>query len=98
MKEALGVRDLARELKEQDQVVIVYYDNSSAIPLSKNQVYCERTKHINFKMHFVKEEIARESMKAIKVSVDHNLFDMNTKVLPSNKFFYCLDLIKLIRG
>lgn len=59
VKEALWLKGLAYVLKVQDQVVIVYCDNNSTIQLSKNQVYHERTKHIDVKLHFVREEIVR---------------------------------------
>ena len=36
-------------------------------------------------------------MKVAKVSIDHNLSYMITKVLRNNKFFHCLNYIKLIR-
>jgi len=68
-------------------VVIIYYHSSRAIQLSKNQVYHERTKHIYFKLHFV------GFMKVMKVSTNHNHFDMITKVLLSSKLFHCLDFI-----
>jgi len=57
VKEALWLKGLAYVLKVQDQVVIVYHN--STIQLSKNQVYHERTKHIDVKLHFVREEIVR---------------------------------------
>jgi len=55
-------------------------DNSSAIQLSKNQVYHERTKHIDVKLHFIREEITRGSVKVMKISTDQNPFDIITKV------------------
>ena len=53
VKEALWLRGIAQELKLQDQIIIVHCDNQSAIHLSKNQVYHERTKHVDIKLHFV---------------------------------------------
>jgi len=95
VKEALWLRGIARELKLQDHAITVHCDNQSAIHLSKNQVYHERTKHVDVKLHFVRETIAEGAMLVKKVSTEHNPYDMITKVLPSSKFFYCLDLINL---
>jgi len=64
--------------------------------LSKNQVFHERTKHIDVKQHFIREEILQGSTKVIKVSTDHNPSYMITKVLLGSKLFHCLDLIQLI--
>ena len=58
VKEALWLRGIAQELKLQDQIIIVHCDNQSAIHLSKNQVYHERTKHVDIKLHFVREVIS----------------------------------------
>jgi len=80
----------------QDYIVIVYCDSNNAVKLSKNQVYHEKTKHIDVKLHFIRKEIARGSMKVMKVSTNHNPSDMIMEVLPYSKFFHCLDLIQLI--
>lgn len=97
MKKALWLKGLAKELKVQNQVAIVYCDNNNAILSSKNQVYHGRTKHIDVKLHCVREETSRESMKVVKVSTDHNPSDVTMiALLGSNKFFHCLDLIQLI--
>ena len=95
IKEALWLRGIARELKLQDHVIIVHCDNQSVVHLSKNQVYHERTKHVDVKLHFVRETIAKGAVFMKKVSTEHTPSDMITKVLPTSKFFYCLDLINL---
>ena len=95
VKEALWLRGIGRELKLQDHAININCDNQSAIHLSKNQVYHERTKHVDVKLHFVREIIVEGVVFVKKVSTEHNPSDMITKVLPSNKFFYCLDLINL---
>ena len=96
VKEALWLNGIARELRLQSHVITVYCDNQSAIHLSKNQVYHERTKHVDIKLHFIREIIANRLVLVEKISTEHNPSDMITKVLPSSKFFYCLDLIQLI--
>ena len=95
IKEALWLRGIARELKRQDHVITVHCDNQSVIHLSKNQIYHERTKHVDVKLHFMREIIVEGAVFVKKVSTEYNPSDMITKVLPSSKFFYCLDLINL---
>jgi len=80
------LRGIAQELKLQNHVIIIHCDNQSVIHLSESQVYNERTKHVDVKLHFVKEIIAERAMFVKKVSTEHNPSDMITKVLPSNKF------------
>ena len=53
IKEALWLLGLVREQRiDQDQIV-VFCDNQGAVQLSKNQVFHERTKHIDIKLHFI---------------------------------------------
>ena len=71
----------------------MYYDNQGVVQLSKNQVFHERTKHIDIKLHFIRDVIAEGSVAVKKVSTEENPIDMITKPLPSSKFNYCLDLV-----
>ena len=95
LKEALWLEGIARELNVQAKAITVLCDSQSAIQLSKQQVYHERTKYIDFKLHFVREVIARGSVLVEKISIDHNPSDMITKSLPSSKFFHCVNFIQL---
>jgi len=96
VKEASWLKDLAKNLKVQKQVVIVFCDNNNTLQLSKKQVFHDRTKHIDVKLHFMREEITRGFMKVTKVSTNQNPFYMIMKVLSCSKFFHCLDSIQLI--
>ena len=95
MKESLWLEGIAKELKIQDEVITVHCDSQSAIDLSKKFVHHERTKHIDIKLHFIRDVIGQGSVIVTKISTDQNASDMITKALPSNKFFHYLDLIQL---
>ena len=95
MKEALWLEGFAKELKLQGRSITVKCDSQSAIHLSKNSAYHERTKHIDVRLHFVRGVIERGEVQVLKVSTDHNAADMITKTLSSCKFFHCMQLIKL---
>lgn len=84
------LKDFAKELKLQNQVIIVHYDSQSVIHMSKNSSYHEWTKHIDVKLCFVREIIKRGE---VKLSIDHNATNMTTKPLRSCNFFHCLQLI-----
>ena len=71
-------------------------DSQSTIHLSKNQLYHERTKHIDVRLHFVRDVIAQGLAKIEKVSSEDNAADMMTKVVTLTKFKHCMDLIGVI--
>ena len=77
----------------KQEVVIVSYDSSSAIQLSKNPKYHERTKHIDVRMHFIRDEISKGVVNVVKVPTEVNPADMLTKPLPSVRFRNLLSLI-----
>ena len=77
------------ELSFGQKTMTIYCDNQSAIHLSKHQVY--------IKLHFVRDVIEGGAILEEKISTDHKSTNMLTKVIPSNKFKYCLDMIKVER-
>lgn len=75
--------------------VVIYYDSQIALHLAKHQVFHERSKHINVKMHFVKDEVNKCLMIIKKVSTEENVVDMLTKALPTENFKHYLGLVSL---
>jgi hypothetical protein len=57
--ECFWLRQLLLELScPIDKATVVYYDNVSAFYLSTNPVHQRRTKHIEFDIHFIREQVA----------------------------------------
>ena len=71
-------------------------DNQSAIHLTKNQQYHDRTKHIYVKLHFVQDIIEKRVVKILKVKSEENATDFLTKALPKSKFEQCLNLLNVV--
>jgi hypothetical protein len=63
-KEAIWMKGLLRELGygNDDGPVPLYEDNKGAICLAKNDVYHERTKHIDVRHHFIRECVAKKQI------------------------------------
>jgi len=61
-------------------------DNKSAIELSKNPVYHERSKHIDTRYHFIRECVGKGDVDVDHVSTEHQLADILTKALPRVRF------------
>ena len=92
-KEAVWLQGLLREAQLVNSVVTIFSDSQSALHLSKNPVYHERTKHVDVRFHFIRDLIANHTVKLLKVSTEDNPADMGTKVVTCNKFRHCLDLL-----
>ena len=92
VKEAIWLKGLVSELEGKLVSAVVYCDSQSAICLSKNQVHLERTKHIDIRLHFIRDIIAQGAVEIRKVATEDNPVDMLTKVLPGTKFRHCLNL------
>ena len=96
VKEAIWLKGLVTELGLKQGSVNISCDSSSAIQLSKNPKYHERTKHVDIRLHFIRDEIAQEVVNVVKIASECNPADMLTKTLPSVKFKTALNLIGMV--
>ncbi|KAG8489021.1 hypothetical protein CXB51_017120 [Gossypium anomalum] len=92
-KEAIWLKGLFGELNKDLQISTVFCDSQSVIFLTKDQMFHERTKHIDVRYHFVRDIIACGDIVVSKISNHENPTDMMTKSLPITKFEHCLDLV-----
>ena len=93
VKEAKWLNGLVSEFGLKQDSVCIGCDSSSAIQLSKNPKYHERTKHIDVRLHFIRDEIANGVVNIVKVPTLTNPADVLTKAVPAVKFRNSLTLI-----
>lgn len=93
VKEAIWLQGLVSDLGLDQKKTLVFCDSQSAIHLTKNQMFHERTKHIDVRHHFIRDIVSKGVVDVKKVSTHDNPADMMTKAVPTNKFRHCLDLI-----
>ena len=93
VKEAKWPNGIVSELGLNQDTIPICCDSSSAIQLSKNSKYHERTKHVDIRLHFIREEIERGAIDVIKIFTEDNPADALTKPLPTIKFRNSLGLI-----
>lgn len=58
----------------------IYYDNTSAINLTKNLVQHSRTKHIEMRYHFIREHKEEGTVELILVPSNKQLVDIFTNL------------------
>ena len=58
-------------------------------------MFLERTKHIEIKYHFIRDQVSNSIVQVEKVSTDDNQADMGTKIVSYSKFKHCLKLLKI---
>ncbi|KAL6327303.1 hypothetical protein AAG906_018605 [Vitis piasezkii] len=68
VKEAIWLKGITEELVMYRGKVVVYCDNQSAIHLAKNQSFHERSKHIDVRLHFVRDIIVTGEIGVGKLS------------------------------
>ena len=73
------------EIKEP---VVMYFDKTSAINMSKNLVMHSKIKHIAIKYHFVKELVQDKEVRLEYVNTKEQIVDIFTKSLPKDAFLY----------
>nr|GEV58489.1 retrovirus-related Pol polyprotein from transposon TNT 1-94 [Tanacetum cinerariifolium] len=66
----------------------MYCDSKAAIAISCNPVQHSRTKHINVRYHFIKENVEKGIVELFFVGTEYQLADLFTKVLPKDRFKY----------
>nr|GEZ03224.1 hypothetical protein [Tanacetum cinerariifolium] len=64
----------------------LYCDNRSAIALYYNNVQHSRSKHIDIRHHFIREQVEKGVVKLCFVTTDYQLADIFTKALPRERF------------
>ncbi|GJS70298.1 retrovirus-related pol polyprotein from transposon TNT 1-94 [Tanacetum coccineum] len=68
----------------------MYYDNRSAIALCCNNVQHSRSKHIDIRHHFIREQVDKGVVELYFVTTDYQLADIFTKALPRDRFEFLL--------
>ncbi|GJR11017.1 copia protein [Tanacetum coccineum] len=71
----------------------LYCDNQSAIALCCNNVQHSRSKHIDIRHHFIKEQVENRVVEVYFVETKYQLADIFTKALPRERFELLLPLL-----
>ncbi|GJY43277.1 hypothetical protein Tco_0431490 [Tanacetum coccineum] len=70
--------------------ILLYYDNKSAIALCCNNVQHSRSKHIDIRHHFIREQVEKGVVELYFVRIEYQLADIFTKALSRERFKFIL--------
>lgn len=70
-------------------------DNRSALSLSRNPVFHDRTKHVEMDVHFIWEKVAAGITEPIYVHTSQQLADLFTNTLAGPQFYYLTDKLSI---
>jgi hypothetical protein len=86
IQEIIWEKNLLKELDAPIRSIILNEDNMGCISYIKNPIFHGRTKHIDIKLHFIRDYINRTGIKLEYCSTDENAADILTKPLARVKF------------
>ncbi|GJX26353.1 hypothetical protein Tco_0232649 [Tanacetum coccineum] len=73
----------------------MYCDNKSAIALCCNNVQHSRSKHINIRYHFIKEQVENGVVELYFVRTEYQLADIFTKALCRERIKFLIDKLRI---
>lgn len=97
-KEGIWIRNILRSIKQwsDNSIVSVFGDNQSALKIAKNFSDCKgRTKHIDVKLHFSREQVLNGSVELHYVRSEDNPSDLMTKAVGPNKLVHLMELMRV---
>ena len=92
----LWMQKLLLDYGIRQEHLTIYYDNTSAINISKNLVQHSRTKQIEIRHHFIRELVEDGTLTLECIHTDNQKADLFTKSLDSKRFEFLRQNIGVI--
>jgi hypothetical protein len=96
VQEMKWLRTLLEELGFSQEVTEMNQDNKSCIQITKGNASHQRSKHIDTRHHFVRDEIIGERLKMKWCPTSEMIADVLTKPLPRPRFLELRGLLNVI--
>lgn len=94
--EAVWLRRILKDLQlEQEEPTRIYCDNMSAISLSRNSVFHNRTKHIELRFHKIREWVSKGEICLRFINTYDQPADVLTKSVSKEKFDNFKTMLKI---
>ena len=82
----LWMKKLLHDYEIPQDTMCVFYDNTSAINLSKNPVQHSKSKHIEIRYHFIRDLVEDKVLYLEFIHIDNQKADIFTKPLDGPRF------------
>jgi hypothetical protein len=90
VREAIWQRTFLTEIGFKiDGPIVIGCDSESAIKLAADPVYHERTKHIDVRVHMIRDHVQRGAIVLLFVPTAEQVADALTKPVPYAKVRFC---------
>lgn len=86
------------EILGKEECVTIFCDSKSELCLMKNSMYYERTKHIDIKLHFIRDVVASGKVVVKKIDTKKNHAYALTKVIPTEKLNKSIELVQVVNA
>jgi len=83
------------DMEELMSPTIIFCDNQAAISISKQGSFHGRTKHIELRFHWLRDQVEAKKLELEYVSTEDNVADLMTKAVPKDKHKRMVELIGL---
>ena len=80
------------------ETTVIHCDNQSCIKLSKNPLFHDRSKHIDFRYHFIRDCVQRGIVQLQYIPIDEQVADILTKALGKAKFIFFRDKMGVLQN
>jgi hypothetical protein len=77
--EAIWIRRLLSDLGFKQKITNIFCDNQSAIAISTSSKHHDRSKHIDVKYHYIKDQILSAEVEITHISTEDMTADILTK-------------------
>lgn len=93
-QEAVWLKQFFEDLNvSSGQPITIYEDNQATISISNDNICSRKTKHIDIKFHFVRDQISKNVICLKYCNTDNMIADILTKGLTHEKFIRCRKML-----
>lgn len=89
VKELLWLRQLSEEVTGTSSCAKIHCDNESAIKLAQNAGYRPRTKHIDIRLHHIRDQLKAGTIEIEHIPTGKQIADSLTKAVTGEKTAFC---------